>query len=57
MTWRRTVEGEIKEMKQTWGTLTKLAQDRNDWRAFVAGLHTTKCVIGLDDDDRFLLSC
>ena len=43
MTWRRTVEGEIKEMKQTWGTLTKLAQDRNDWRAFVAALHTTRC--------------
>ena len=30
-------------MKQTWGTLTRLAQDRNDWRVFVSALHTTRC--------------
>ena len=42
-TWRRTVEDEMKDMRQTWGSLTKLAQDRSKWRAFVAALNTTRC--------------
>ena len=43
MTWRRTVEGEMKDMGQTWGSLSKLAQDRSEWRVFVAALNTTRC--------------
>ena len=42
-TWRRTVEGEMKDMRMTWGSLTKLAQDRSQWRAFVAALNTSRC--------------
>ena len=42
-TWRRTVESEMKAMKQTWGPLTKLAQTRSEWRSFVAALKTTGC--------------
>ena len=41
MTWRRTVEGEMKVMGQTWGSITRMAQDRDGWRAFVAALNTT----------------
>ena len=43
MTWRRTVEGEMKAMRRTWGTLDKMAQDRAGWRTFVAALDTTRC--------------
>ena len=42
-TWRRTVESEIKAMQHSWGSLTRLAQDRQGWRSFVAALHTTGC--------------
>ena len=42
-TWRRTVESEMKVLHQTWGPLTKLAQDRSKWKAFVAALDTTRC--------------
>ncbi|XP_062613385.1 uncharacterized protein LOC134275161 [Saccostrea cucullata] len=41
--WRRTVEGEMKAMNQTWGSLTRLAQVRQGWRKFVAALHTIRC--------------
>ena len=43
MTWRRTVEKEIKDLKMTWGSLTRLAQDRQKWKSFVAALHTPRC--------------
>lgn len=42
-TWRRTVEGEMKAMQHSWNSLTRLAQDRQKWRNFVAALHTTGC--------------
>ena len=42
-TWRRTVEGEMEAMKHSWGSLARLAQDRQGWRNFVAALHTTGC--------------
>jgi len=42
-TWRRTVEIEMKAMKHTWRSLTRLAQDRQRWRDFVAALDTTRC--------------
>ena len=39
-TWRRTVEAEMKEMGQSWERLQRLARDRDQWRIFVAALHT-----------------
>ena len=38
-TRRRTVEGELKTMNKTWGTVEKMAKDRQKWRTFVAALH------------------
>ncbi|XP_073670675.1 uncharacterized protein [Paramisgurnus dabryanus] len=40
-TWRRTVEGELKNMNHTWGTIQKLAQNRQEWKTFVAALHAS----------------
>ncbi|PIK55536.1 hypothetical protein BSL78_07570 [Apostichopus japonicus] len=37
-TWRRTVEGEIKDLNHTWGTIQKLVHDRKEWKTFVAAL-------------------
>lgn len=39
ITWRRTVEEEIKSMNLTWGDIQKKAQNRPEWRTFVAALH------------------
>ena len=39
ITWRRTVEAELKDLGHSWATVTKLATDRQKWRAFVAALH------------------
>jgi predicted ArsR family transcriptional regulator len=36
-TWRHTVEGEMKTMNNTWGTVEKMAKDRQ--KCFVAALH------------------
>jgi len=41
-TWRRTVEAELKTFQHTWGTIQKLAQDRQEWRTFVAALRANK---------------
>ncbi|KAK7103497.1 uncharacterized protein [Littorina saxatilis] len=41
-TWRRTVEGELKTLNQTWGTIQRLAQNRQEWRSFVAALHANR---------------
>lgn len=41
-TWRRTVEGEIKDLNHSWATLERLASDRQQWRTFVAALHATR---------------
>ena len=38
-TWRRTVEGELKTLHHTWGSVQKLAQNRQQWRSFVAALY------------------
>ena len=37
-TWRRTVEEEMKYMNLTWGGVQKTAQNRPEWRTFVAAL-------------------
>ena len=37
--WRRTVEGELKSMNHSWGTIDKMVKDRQKWRTFVAALH------------------
>ena len=37
-TWRRTVESELKEWNETWGTISRKAQSREEWRSFVAAL-------------------
>ena len=39
ITWRRTVESEMADKNQTWGSLQKMAMDRQKWRAFVAAPH------------------
>ena len=41
ITWRRTVEAELKELKKTWGQAQAIAQDRNRWRELVAALCPT----------------
>ena len=41
-TWRRTVEEEMKTMDLTWGSVQKLAQNRQEWRTFVAALHARR---------------
>jgi hypothetical protein len=48
--WRRTVENETKVMQQTRGSLTKLTQDRQEWRQLVAALHTMVEKDDVDDD-------
>ena len=37
-TWRRTVENELREVNETWGSITRKAQDRQGWKTFVAAL-------------------
>ena len=41
-TWRRTVEGELKTLHHTWGSVKTLAQDRLKWRSFVAALRASR---------------
>ena len=41
-TWRRTVENEMTNLHHTWGSIKKMAQDRREWRAFVAALHARR---------------
>ena len=38
-TWRRTVEGKLKTLQRTCGTIQKVVQKRQEWRSFVSGLH------------------
>jgi hypothetical protein len=38
-TWRRTVEGEMRTMNNIWGTVEKMAKERQKGRTFVAALH------------------
>ena len=41
-TWRRTVEAEkMKSMNHKWGTIQRLASDREGWRSFVAELYAS----------------
>lgn len=40
-TWRRTVQTEMAELNHTWGSLQKIASDRQKWRTFVAAPHAT----------------
>ena len=39
ITWRRTVEKEIKEMGKTWEGIKFMARDRQMWREPVVALH------------------
>ena len=38
ITWRRTIEKELQQQHQSWGTIEKMAKDRCKWRSFVAAL-------------------
>ena len=40
--WRRTVEAEMKNMNNSWGTIQRLASDRQGWGSFVAALHASR---------------
>ena len=37
-TWRRCVEKEMVKMGHSWGELSRIAQDRRDWKLLVCGL-------------------
>ena len=37
-TWRQSYEDELKANRQTWGTFTRIAQDRVRWRTVVKAL-------------------
>jgi len=37
-TWRRTVEAELRGLKQSWNKIQQLAKDRQKWKNFVASL-------------------
>ena len=39
-TRRRTVAAEMTSMTLSWGTIQRLASDRQGWRSFVAALYT-----------------
>ena len=41
-TWRQTVENEMTNLHHTWGSIKRMAQDRREWRAFVAALHARR---------------
>ena len=41
-TWHRTVEGELKTLHHTWGTIQELAQNRQEWGTFVAASHASR---------------
>ena len=34
--------GEMKTLNHTWGTIWKLAQNRQEWMTFVAALHASR---------------
>ena len=40
-TWRRTVEGEIKDLKMTWGEAENKTKNRAEWRGRVSTLCST----------------
>ncbi len=47
-TWHRTVEGEMKTLHHTWGSIKTLAQNRQEWISFVAAPHaSSKCSISV----------
>ena len=41
-TWRRTVEELMRNAGHTWKDLSKMAQGRDEWKAFVRGLYPDK---------------
>ena len=42
ITWRRTMEKEMKQMGKTWSSIQVMAKDRQMWRDYVATLHTIR---------------
>ena len=39
ITWRRTVEEEMRSWGENWNTIKMMATDRERWKSFVAALH------------------
>ena len=39
--WRRTIEADMKNINHSWGTIQRLASDRQGWGSFVAALHVS----------------
>ena len=37
---------ELKSLNNTWGTIEKMAKDRQKWRTFVAALHANDILSG-----------
>ena len=50
------MEAETKKMNHSWGTIQRLASDRQGWRSFVAALYATG-VTGGDDDGKMFVWC
>ena len=44
MTWRRSVEAELKDMGMNWGEAESLAKDRKAWKLKVAILSSRRDV-------------
>ena len=38
-TWQRSVERDKRQLGMGWGELSKVAQDRDSWKALVSGLY------------------
>ena len=39
ITWWHTIEAEMNKLNHSWGSLQKMAKDRQKWRTFVAAPH------------------
>ena len=48
-TWRRTIEGDLKKMGETWKEVEKIAADRNQWRGLISALGAIGC-----EEDRYM---
>lgn len=43
ITWRRTVETEMKQIVETWHGIQVMSKDRQMWKGYVAALRATRC--------------
>ena len=53
ITWRRIEEAELKTLHHTWGTIQRLARDRQEWLNFVAALHAKPAYGHKREEEKF----